>query len=648
MSSNITNILAGLLAPVLAFAATPGAVRADSVQAMRTSLELIAGKDWDGALRVAPSGVGRDLVEWHRLRAGEGLLGDYERFLQKRADWPGLALLREKGEEAAARSTTPDRVIAYFGSNSPKTAQGAIALVQALQAVGRVAEAEEVAMKAWADLSFDPEQERAMIGLAGASVALVHEHRLDVLLWRGEQAEAERMMDRVSADWKALARARLALRHDLNGVDAAISALPAGLSADPGLAYERFIWRMRRDRYDEALPLILAQSASTASLGDPEAWAPRRAILARWLMRQGRAAEAYKVAAPHQLGAGSSYAELEFLSGFIALRRLQEPARALEHFKHLESGVSTPISLGRALYWQGRALEAMGNGDAATEAYRRAAVHQTAYYGLLAAERLGQSLDPVLLGGALPSDWRSAGWTGSSVHQAAELALQAGDRNLAKRFWLHLAERQDATGLAQMGAMALARNEPHIAVLIGKAAAERGIILPEAYFPVTEIVPDGLSVSRAFAMAIARRESEFDPAARSTADARGLMQVLPETAKMMAKRLSLPFDAARLTRDPAYNAQLGSAYLAQLVEEFGPSVALVAAGYNAGPGRPRQWIKEFGDPRRPDVDVVDWVESIPFGETRTYVMRVVEGIVIYRAKLRGSVGPVRLTSELKG
>jgi soluble lytic murein transglycosylase len=166
---------------------------------------------------------------------------------------------------------------------------------------------------------------------------------------------------------------------------------------------------------------------------------------------------------------------------------------------------------------------------------------------------------------------------------------------------------------------------------------------------VPDLIPnDGLAVSRAFALAIARRESEFDPTARSSVGARGLMQLMPETAERTAKSLGLPFELGRLTSDPAYNATLGSAYLAKLVEEFGPSVALVASGYNAGPGRPRRWIDEMGDPRASAVDVVDWVEMIPFTETRTYVMRVAESLVIYRAKLRGTPGPVRLTAELKG
>lgn len=640
--------LALALAPLLLALAVAAPVRADDAAAMRQVLNRIYAKDWAAATAAAPHEVARDLVAWHRLRAGDGTLGDYESFLQRRPDWPGLPFLHQKGETAVARSTTPDRVIAYFGTRTPQTGEGAVALVRALQAQGRRDQAEDRAMQAWSDLVLSAEEEAALLSLAPQAVALVHELRMDRLLWQERRTEAQRLMPRMPADWQALAKARIGLQTGVAGVNALINAVPPARAADPGLAFDRFIWRMKRDMYDEALPLILERSASAATLGDPQAWAARRAVLTRWLLRQNRPAEAYRVASAHHLTSGSGYADLEFLSGFIALRRLNDPARALTHFRHLEAGVATPISLSRALYWQGRAQEAAGARDAADTAYRAAARHQTAYYGLLAAEKLGQNLDASLVNAPRPSDWRQAAFTRSSVHQAALLALSGGDRAIAKRFWIHLAESLDATGLDQLGDMALALNEPHIAVLVGKHAAERGVILPRAYYPVSDLVPDGLAVSRAFALSIARRESEFEPAARSAADARGLMQLLPGTAKMMATKLGLPYEEGRLTRDPAYNAQLGSAYLRQLIDEFGPSIALVASGYNAGPGRPRRWITEYGDPRAANVDVIDWVESIPFTETRTYVMRVIEGVILYRAKLRGTPGPVNVTGELKG
>ena len=273
--------MAALAVPVAVLTAPLTAARADEVQAMRTALELAAGKDWDGALRVAPAGAGRDVIEWQRLRAGEGLLGDYEAFLARRADWPGLPYLREKGEAAVARSTTPSRVISYFGGTAPETAEGALALIAALQAAGRVAEAEEAAMRAWSSLPFSAEEEARMISLAGDSVALADELRLDRLLWEGRKAEAQRMLPRVGPGWQALTVARLGLRADAKGVNALIAAVPKAQAGDPGLAYERFIWRMKRDLYAEAVPLILERSTSAAALGDPAAWAPRRAVLTR-------------------------------------------------------------------------------------------------------------------------------------------------------------------------------------------------------------------------------------------------------------------------------------------------------------------------------------------------------------------------------
>lgn len=634
---------------LVAVALSGAPAAADTVQAMQTALQLVAGKDWEGALAVAPSGVGRDIVEWQRLRAGEGLLGDYEAFLARRPDWPGLTLLRQKGEAAVARSDDPARVIAWFGAGLPETGTGALAYVRALQASGRMADAETEAMRAWSGLTFAAGDEEAMIALAPEAVGFVHELRLETLLWTGRIKEAERMLPRLPEDLRALARARIALQAESKGVNGLIDAVPKARAGDAGLAFDRFIWRMRKDLYDDALPLILERSASAEALGRPEAWAERRAILTRWLMRQGRPAEAYSVASSHWLpqGAGASdYADLEFLAGFVALRRLDDPTTALRHFENLLAGVKTPISVARAQYWIGRAKEAAGQD--ATPSYQAAARHQTAFYGLMAAERLGLALDADLLSKARAPDWRNAAFAGSSVLDAARLLIKAGDLTQAKRFLLHLAESQDEAGLAQMADMVLDWNEPHLAVLIGKAAAERGLILPQAYYPVPEFVPDGLSVSRALALAISRRESEFDPAARSSADARGLMQVLPGTAKLMADKLGVDHEVGKLLSDPAYNVTMGAAYLSEMAEEFGPSIALIASGYNAGPGRPRRWIAEFGDPRSPDVDVVDWVESIPFGETRTYVMRVAEGVVIYRAKLKGAVGPVRITDELKG
>jgi len=626
--------------------------RADQAASLAVALKAAEAKDWSAALTAAQGAgaIGGDVILWQWLRDGQGKLGDYESFIARRPDWPGLALLREKGEVAVARSTDPARVVAYFGKAAPKTGAGAVALVRALVALGRNQDAEAVAFQAWVDLKFEAADEAAMLDLMGAALAVAHEVRLDRILWDGgRKAEAERMIPRVSKDWQALARARLALRADSPLAVALVDAVPKDVLGDPGLAYDRFNYRMRADRYDDAAKLILERSKTAAGLGDPDAWGKRRGDLARVLLRQGEPKLALRVAASHQMSKGNDYVDLEFLAGFIALRKLGEPDVAIKHFKHLKEAVATPISVARAEYWMGRALEAKGDRAGAEAAYARAARNQTAYYGMLASEKIGLPLDPALVNVGEPTPgWRTAGFAGSSVLAAGMDLAEAGDRTLAKRFFLQVAEGLDATGLQQLADLALRMNEPHIALLVAKQAAERGVILPRAYYPVPEMVPDGLAVSRALALSISRRESEFDPAAQSKAGARGLMQVMPATAEHVAKRLGETSSAGRLISDPAFNVRMGSIYLSHMIEKFGPSIALIASGYNAGPGRPGKWITQFGDPRKDSVDVVDWVEMIPFAETRTYVMRVAEGVVIYRAKLKGVAGPVRISAELTG
>jgi soluble lytic murein transglycosylase len=625
--------------------------RADEAGALRSALQASAQGDWQGALAAArgAGAIGGDIILWQWLRAGEGRLEDYEGFLARRTDWPGLSLLKEKGEIAVARSDDAGRVLAYFGDEKPSSGIGSLALARALAAQNRNDEARAEAARGWRDLKFDAEAEAGMIAFAGAVIDPENAARADAILWdKGRKGELDRLLPRLSADAAALARARAALQVDSDQASALVRAVPVSLANDAGLAFDRYDYRMRASLYDEAADMILSRSASAADLGKAQGWAKRRADLARILMRAGKHQTAYRVAASHHLTSGAELADLSFVAGFIALRHLNDPATALQHFAALEGAVVTPISVARGQYWLARAYEAMGDGANASARYGAAAQHQTAFYGMLAAEKLGQTLAPDLVnvGDAQPT-WKSAGFANSSVLAAARALLAAGDRTTAKRFMLHLGEGLSNGDLAALSDMALRLNEPHIALLLAKAAAERGLILPRAYYPIPDFVPDGLPVSRALALSIARRESEFDPDAQSSVGARGLMQVMPNTAAEVARRLGETSSASRLTADPAFNVRMGSAYLAQLVEKFGPAVALVASGYNAGPSRPAKWISEYGDPRT-GADIVDWIETIPFTETRTYVMRVAESLVIYRARLAGQASPINITAELTG
>ena len=634
---------------LIAWVALAGPLQAKS-DPLAMAIAAAEAEDWPEAARLARQSGERagDIVEWMRLRAGEGTLADYRAFLQRHGDWPGLRLLRRKGEAAITDATPADQVLAYFADAAPQTGTGALQSARALTETGARSAAEAEIRRAWHEFSLTGDERAAFLGGYGELLKPSHEERLDMLLWRGLTAEAEAMLPLVSDDGaRALARARIALRARRDGVDALIAAVPAALRNNPGLAYDRFLWRARKGRNVDAAELLQAQSDREDGLGQPQRWASWRRVLARFLMREGKAEAAYRLASTHQLSAGSSYADLEWLSGYLALRKLNDPERALVHFRRFRAAVASPISLGRAGYWEGRAQEALGNSEAARAAYSYGAEYQTSFYGQLAAERAGIAMDPDLTGEEVFADWRGAAFLQTDMMQMALELQNAGARKLSRLFFMEVAERQDEAGLGQLADLALELDEPNIALRIAKMAAQRGHILPRAYYPVHPLAGQSLPIAPELALSIARRESEFDPEVISPAGARGLMQLMPGTAKDVSKDLELEYEVDRLLTDWRYNARLGSRYLQGLIEEFGPSYVLVAAGYNAGPRRPREWIERFGDPRTNHVDVIDWVESIPFRETRNYVMRVMESLPVYRARMSGQVAPLTLLQELR-
>ena len=610
------------------------------------ALKAKAKGDWRAALITAESAspVARDIIEWHRLRAGLGDFDSVQRFLARRGDWPGLKLLRRKSEPRLPIGSRADEVIAFFAAEPPQTGTGARALIAAFRAKGMTADAEAEAVHTWLTKIMAASDERALLRQYGDTLKKHHEARLDMLLWRNAGKSAARMYPHVSKGWQALAVARLELRKNKKNVDGLIARVPESLRDHPGLNYERMQWRARRGKTQGAIDLMIEAGAD--KLGRPSLWAGWRRSIVRAEMRAGRTDLAYRLAAQHGLTEGSNFADLEWLSGYLALTYKQDGETALKHFLRFRGAVETPISLGRAGYWEGRAHELMGDAENARLAYAFGAEYQTSFYGLLAAERAGIPLDPALTGETQYPRWRTTTLPTSSVFQAAQLFIAAGDRNRAEQFLRHMAETLPREEIGALGDYVLAANEPHLAVMIGKQAARRGITLPKMYYPVASLGIVDFPVPRELALAIARRESEFDPGVQSGVGARGLMQLMPATAKAVAKYLDIPYSKNRLMTDPAYNARLGTAYLDELMEIFDGNIVMVSAGYNAGPGRPIRWMRQRGDPRRGEIDIVDWIEHIPFDETRNYVMRVAESLPVYRARLTGKTGPVRLSEEL--
>jgi soluble lytic murein transglycosylase len=628
-----------------------GGVAAQDAPPFAQAVAAADSRDWDTVRELRSDlsdPVAREVLDWMWVRGRQGSFSECVDFLRRNSDWPGLSVLRLRCESIIPDAgVAPQLVLEFFADTIPQTGTGSLRFIEALKAGGRNDEAVHEMRRAWQLFNLDQFEHDTFVERYGDNLKDLHTARLDMLLWRGKEKAARRMFNLVPEDWAKLAVARLGLRGNEQGVDTKINAVPASLSKDAGLAYERFLWRARKGRTEDAVEILLERSSSMQDLGRPIEWADRRRSIARQLMRDGKYAEAYAVASQNFLTAGSAYADLEWLSGFIALRKLGAPKQALAHFNRFQAVVETPISLGRAGYWLGRAYEAQGNAELSKAAYNFGARYQSSFYGQLAAERGGVARDPKMAGVEEFSDWRGADFTNSSVYDAAVTLHLAGLRDLSTRFLVHLAQTQTRSGIGQMIDMALEWGEPHIALMLAKQAARQGYVIYQGYFPLS--VPKGvrMEVPEEFALSIARRESEFNPAVVSGAGARGLMQLMPGTAEQVAGEIGEEYERSRLTEDPTYNARLGTAYLRKLSERFGANPVLMSIGYNAGPSRAERWPGMFGDPRGSDVDVVDWIEGIPFRETRNYVMRVTESFAPYRARLNGRVDDIKLSDQLK-
>ncbi|WP_050604969.1 lytic transglycosylase domain-containing protein [Ruegeria sp. 6PALISEP08] len=649
----MTRFLALLIAAILYSVTAPQLARADAAGDLRAGLYEMRKGDWNAALRVSGQrgSVSRDIIVWHWLREGFGSSGDVLVFLERRPDWPGLAWLRRKSEPAFT-GADPDRVLKFYAEMPPQTAEGALNYAIALKAKGRIGDAEADIVTAWRTMPMGSGLQKTYLENFAKLLKPHHAARLDRMLWDGHLVSAGQMLSLVSADQRKLAEARIALQKRQPGVDGKVAAVPKSLADAPGLAFDRFVWRDKKELDDSAVDLMLARSTGPDALGEPDKWAEGRRRLARLEMRSGRSARAYDVAANHHMTPemGYGYADLEWLAGFLALRKLNDPATAVRHFQSFSDAVKSPISKGRGGYWLGRAYAAMGDADKAYDAYATGADYQTSFYGLLAAERIGRPFDAELANPRRAPHWRQAEFADSSVLEAGLLLLKAGEANLSERFLAHLVESLDQVQANQLGDLVIELKQPHLAVMIAKRAATTGTVLPAAYYPVHPVADIRLPMAKEMTLAIARRESEFDPVVVSGAGARGLMQVMPATAKLVAGELGLlsGHQTGRLTTDWQYNAKLGANYLSGLAADFNGNVVMMAAGYNAGPRRPISWMQRFGDPRAGEIDIVDWIETIPFTETRNYVMRVTESLPVYRARLGQPPLPIPFSQELVG
>lgn len=611
-------------------AVDPAPIRA-AIEAYRRG----ALADGDLAARSIDNPAARALLEWAALRAGANPVpfARLSGFLQANPDYPAIELFRRRAEEAlVAERRKPDVVRAFFADHKPMSPAGRVALALALQAQGETADALNLIRQSWKQDNLGAPLERLVLASFEAGLTREdHKLRTERYIFAGNAAAALRNAARVSPDFVKLAQLRLASAKAKRALAAnAISGLPESVRQEPGFAFLQAQQARREGKPAEAAKAMASVPRDPALLGDGDGWWTERRLIARDLLDQGAATLAYDVVAGHGAEDDASRIDAEWHAGFIALRFRDAPMLALDHFRAAAELASTPVSVARTSYWVGRAAEALGQEDEARLAFRKAGEHPVAYYGQLALARLGErhlqlranAVSPL---GHLPG------------HQGVQLLYQLGERRLAAQMLADLAQRLQTTpALESIAQIARSQGDVQALLAIGKKALHRGFPLDEAAFPTTG-VPDfpvlGDPMERAIVHAIARQESAFDPTATSQAGARGLMQMMPATARETARRASLPFDWPRLGHDAVYSAQMGAAHLIDLLKEWRGSYILTFAAYNAGSGNVRKWIAAYGDPRRPDVDAVDWVERIPFYETRNYVQRVMENVQVYRQRL---------------
>ncbi len=592
--------------------------------------------------------VAQNLLLWRiAVSDDRAPFSDLDVALERLPDWPrDFSIQREAEWKIEDSGFSSAMIVDWFETREPVTGEGRVALGRALIDIGRIEDGEEQIRLAWRTqrmrLSFQSEVLSAHRDLFSADD---HAARVDFLLWAGQRTAASRLTPLLSSGEQRLADARIRLAARRGGVDRAVDAVPASLQDHPGLLYERARWRRRAGLDDAALPLLLELPDGHENAGALDSMWTERKLMILDLIRDEQFEDAYRLATAHGMERGVDFADAEFLSGWLALTRLNRPLDALDHFMTLEAGVRTDVSLARAKYWQGRAAEAANQLELARDHFMAAAQYPTVYYGQLALIALGPDAARIdLPPDPVPSDAERAAFDGREEIQAVRLLAETGADYLFRVFMYHFDDEMGTPiEQAMLTDIALDYNRLRQAVRAAKAGRLQGITLAERAYPLIDL-PEGAPIApeAALTLSVIRQETEFDPRAVSGAGARGIMQMMPATARETARSLNMPYDFGRLTDDPEYNLVLGMAHLDEVVNDYDGSLVMALAAYNAGGHRVRRWVQNYGDPRTGEIDPINWAESIPFSETRNYVQRVIENVQVYRARMAQTGEPTEL------
>jgi soluble lytic murein transglycosylase len=597
----------------------------------------------------------RKTVEWFYLKAkarDAGFVRIYE-FIRKNPHWPSPKTLRRKAEWTLMLENQPARIVLrYFKSYPPVSGNGKAALALAYLAEGNKKAAKTWIRRAWHYDSLGSKAETRVIksGLRRFLSANDHKIRMDRMLYKRATASAGlRAAKRLNRDYVRLAEARIAVMKRSRHAARKIAAIRGPRSKNIGLLYNRIQWNRRHKNSAKAIRLLLGAPSNHKLLSNPIEWWTERRIGARKALAARKYRDAYRIAASHGFSSGYFFSDAEFLAGFIALRFLKRPKLALKHFTRLDQNANNPDRITRAQYWLGRTKQRLGAKAEAMNHFEKAAIYPTRYYGQLAINTLSRNTRisfsrPPRAKAAVQRTFMSL-----ETVRAIKLLHDSGYDRLVNPFFYQLTSRLKTAGEFRLLAeLADKLNLKHWVLRVGKIGLKRGFptrfyAYPKGGMPA---LPRTKRVEKALVYGLVRQESEFNARARSHAGARGLMQIMPGTARHIAKQHGYRYSKAKLTSSPAYNAKLGTVHLDDLLKRFSGSYIMTIAAYNAGKGNIPKWNRAYGDPRTGKIDPIDWVELIPFTETRNYVQHVLENTQVYRARLNGSSSPIRLQADL--
>lgn len=603
----------------------------------------------DAAAKTAKNDIARTALEWSALRLQSRTAGfdRIEAFLSKHPDWPMADWLRARAEQAMyADHVGAQKLTLWFDKNQPVSPAGKMLVARRLIAAGKKEEAHQLVSDMWRHEKLSTWAEGAVLKeFAPLLTAADHRFKSDRLFYSDKYPASLAIAAKAGKEYLDFANARVAVARGGDPAKAG-AKINAKLKKDPTWHFAQITRLRKAKKFEEAAKLLVAAPADPESIVDATEWWEERRIVARKRLDDGAPEQAYQIVANHGALSGEPFIAAEFHAGWFALRFLKKPEEALGHFARALEAASTPISRSRAAYWAGRAAELGPEPEDAERLYAIAAQHSSTYYGQLAMQRLGRTDVPIRT-----TEYIAQGDTRRMAIRVVEVLEALDQKDLALPLAVGMGRTlNDRSQLAALAAVLTQAKDARATLIVGKLSGHRGIEIDDIAFPtfgIPEFAPLENSAARPIVYAIARQESAFQAKVVSHAGAKGLMQMLTSTAQRTAKNKKVPFDANRLLNDPAFNAQLGAAHLGELMQEHPGSLIMVFAAYNAGGHRVKQWVQAYGDPRKPGVDPIDWVERIPFTETRNYVQRVAENLGIYRTRMKELAVPHVAQKDLR-